>query len=322
MQKEFSIEELNKICKQYVLVNYEYCYLKAMHLLNQQENPQVVIAGSSHAMNGIIEQRMDLSTVNFSISSQDVFYDIMNVSKAVTNNANIKICVLNIGYYMLYQDLSMSKNLFIQIPRIYYPLFKTGHHLGNVQECDRCSWLKFDREIYSPAMVQHEAEAWSDELFAKQKTFYGTLLTRETNNGLRKKNIIWSELNDDEKNQIAVERTNDHNKLRKHTASREENGAMLEQFISSMRRIGIMPVLVIFPFTHWYNQHIDPNYKKDIIEFLENLDDEVAFLDMNDYCELFDDCDFLDSDHLNESGAEKATDLLNQFINIVAEEAI
>lgn len=72
---------------------------------------------------------------------------------------------------------------------------------------------------------------------------------------------------------------------------------------------------MVFPFTKWYNQYINPQYKEDIYQLLDNLDLPVEFLDMNEL-DYFTDSDFLDTDHLNDIGAEKASKVLNDFVRV------
>ena len=109
---------------QYLWTNYDYCYLKAMHEKNRNVGCKTIIAGSSHAMNGIVEKEMPKSAINFSISSQDVYFDFLNVKRAIEEGRQrIENCVINIGYYMLYQDLSLSTTMGYLMSSVYGPLF-------------------------------------------------------------------------------------------------------------------------------------------------------------------------------------------------------
>ena len=75
-------------------------------------------------------------------------------------------------------------------------------------------------------------------------------------------------------------------------------------------------IFVIFPFTGWYNQYINPEYREDIYRALDGLKTPVEFLDMNGL-DCFHDGDFLDTDHLNDAGAQKASKILNAFLRDV-----
>lgn len=48
--------KLEQIAIQYVHNNYNYCYLKAMHEKNREIGTSTIVVGSSHAMNGVVEE--------------------------------------------------------------------------------------------------------------------------------------------------------------------------------------------------------------------------------------------------------------------------
>ena len=119
-------ENLQRICLNYLLNNYDLCYLSAMHLKNRSIGADTVVVGSSHAMNGIIENEMTFveNVIQFSISSQDIYFDYEHVKKAVSEMKKpIRRCLVNLGYYMLYQDLSLSTRLRMLISSVYLNLF-------------------------------------------------------------------------------------------------------------------------------------------------------------------------------------------------------
>lgn len=307
--------QLKEMVVQYTLNNYDYCYLKAMHEKNRTVGTETIIAGSSHAMNGIVEKAFSGDCINFSISSQDIYYDFRHIKKAVEESRKkIKKCIINIGYYMLYQDLSYSKVISCLIPSVYYPLFGDPHHFVIDTEYDMLENVTFDKKIYSEELAKKICEEWANGFFLEDASFYGKLKSRENHNNYGLKKIIWNTLSEEEKEYAAIERTNDHNRLKQHTHSRMENGKLVEEMAEYLHEYDIVPLFVIFPFTMWYNQYIDKDYKTDIYNLLESVPFPVGFLDMNDYTGIFDDSDFLDTDHLNRQGALKATALLNEYM--------
>lgn len=318
--KEY-FDELTSIAIKYVMHNYDYYYLAAMHEKNRTLGAKTIIAGSSHAMNGIVESGIEGDVINFSISSQDLYYDFQHIKKAVAEGRQkIEKCVINFGYYMMHQDLSYSKVMCYLIPKVYYPLFRDSHHYQIMEEFDMMKDIEFDREMFSEKWIREFADHWAKGVFMEMSTYYGEgLKTRENNNILGLKKVIWNTLSEDEKRDVAIERTNDHNRLKTHEHSRQENGILVREMVEYLIQHDIVPVFVIFPFTKYYNAYIDQDYKTDIRTLLEELPYPVEFLDMNDYQEMFDDSDYLDSDHLNLQGALKATGLLNDFLKIVKE---
>ena len=305
-------DKLREKCVREVIQNYDYYYLQAMHKQNISREPSVVIAGSSHAMNGVVEAAMDYPTINFSISSQDLYFDFVNLRNAVLNNSKIKICVINIGYYMLYQDISRSTYVSEMINRIYGPLFNEWHHLPQNMRKEK---------VRSDTNFERMKEQFAETLFARNPTYYGPVVSRKKNNSLLKEGEKWSELSDEQKDFYAKRRCEDHNHIKSYINSKDENEILISSFCKEMTEKGIEIVFAIFPFSKWYNKYIDPEYKEQIIKCLGDLPVTVHFLDMNDYDEMFEDEDFVNADHLDVSGAAKATFLLNTYLKYVIKES-
>lgn len=249
--KYFSTEyfdKLKSIASEYLMRNYDYCYLAAMHEKNRMIGAKTIIAGSSHAMNGIVESGLDGEVINFSISSQDLYFDFQHIKKAVEEGCQkIEICVISIGYYMMYQDLSYSKMMSYLIPTVYYPLFGKSHHYQMTEEFDMMKDIEFDREMFADKWIREFADDWAKGVFMEASTYYGGgLKTRENNNILGLKKVIWNTLSDDEKREVAIQRTDDHNSLKAHTHSRQENVILVREMTDFLIQHDIVPVFVIF----------------------------------------------------------------------------
>lgn len=313
-------QNLMGIAYEYALRNYDYYYLAAMHENNRKIGATTIITGSSHAMNGIVESALEGEVINFSISSQDLYFDFEHIKKAVEEGRQkIEICVIDLGYYQMYHDLSCSKGWGRVITKVFYPLLGKSHHYQGEEELDRMQDINFDKDMFAEKWVREFVDHWAKGVFMEESTYYGSLKTRENNNFLRLNNVIWNTLPEDEKRDIAIKRTDEHNKLKVYEHTRQENGIIVGEMAEYLVRHDILPVFVIFPFTKYYNAYIDQEYKADIKNILEDLPYPVEFLDMNDYQEMFDDSDFLDSDHLNLQGALKATGFLNDFLENIRE---
>lgn len=315
-------ETIQQICLAYLSKNYDFCYLSAMHHKNRDYGADTIIVGSSHAMNGIIEKELTAAgeVVQFSISSQDLYYDFEHIKKAVSEGKRpIKRCMINLGYYTLHQDISLSTSIRELIQLTYLNLFgdETYHNWKEAKKVNPFSRVIFDEEIFPRDIIEELCNYWAEKAILEQNSYYGNLLTRENGNMLGLKKVKWATLNEDEREAYTFDRVNNgHNKHINHIATRAENGAILSEVVDFLVENHIKPYFFITPFTDCYMRHIDPRYKADIIKALDELDYPVEFLDMNDYSEQFDDSDFLDSDHLNLEGAHKATALLNSNICI------
>jgi hypothetical protein len=313
-------ENIKDICVSYLYKNYDLCYLKAMHTKNANDGADTIIVGSSHAMNGIIESNLRNmgDVIQFSTSSQDFFYDYQHVKLAIQQRKKkIKCCIINFGYYMLYQDLSKSKLLEPIVTRIYMNLFgeNCSHNLKNAQRCEPFSLLNFAKEMYPENAIRELCEFWCEKAMLEQATYYGELMSREQTNMLGVQKVIWDQMTPLEKKEYATQRTIDgHNKLIKYTESRNENVTILNDMVRLLNDNGIRIVFCVMPYTKYYNDLIDKRYKAEIFNVLDAMKYPVEFFDLNEYSDDFDDNDFMDSDHLNFKGANKATALLDQLL--------
>ncbi len=311
---------IQRICLDYLTKNYDLCYLSAMHHKNRDVGADTIIVGSSHAMNGIIENELSFAgdVIQYCISSQDLYFDFEHIKKAVFEMKKpIKRCLINLGYYMLYQDLSLSTMVRVIIPSVYLNLFGDNayHNWPEAKKEDPLSKITFDEEMYPGELMGKLCEFWAEKALIEQSSYYGDLLARENCNMLGVKKVKWSSLSDADRRAYAENRVlNGHNKHIEHIKTREENGRILYDMVKFLADKNIKTYFFITPYTDDYMRIIDPRYKDDIVKALSDLPYPVEFFDMNDIKQEFDDSDFLDSDHLNLQGAHKATALLNSFI--------
>jgi len=225
-----------------------------------------------------------------------------------------------LGYYMLYQDISKSESLQPIITNTYLNLFgeECGHSLKSAKADNLFEKIPIQVDIYPEELIRKLAMYWSKHALYEQSSYYGSFLTRENNSILGVKKVDWNSISEEDKIAYAENRTlNGHNKHIKHIKTRKENGEMLTEIVKALNDNDIKTIFFITPYTKCYNSLIDPAYKPNILDALEKLEYPVEFLDMNDYSDMFDDTDFIDSDHLNLQGAHKATNLLNQFTAMV-----
>lgn len=310
-------ENLWVIASQYVMNNYDYCFLTSMHTKNRIIGTKNIIAGMSYTRNGIIETNL-ADTINFSSASQDLYFDFEHIKKAVEEGKQrIETCIINFGYYALYWDLSFSKNESRKIKKTQYPIFGKAHHLQITEELDMMQEVVYDRKMFAGDWVREFVSEWAIGFFMEESAYYGRLKTREDDAlfGLGKR--PWNTLPEDTKNAIANQVANDHNHFKVYEHTKKENENLIREIAEYLIQHQITPVFLILPFTTYYNDYIDTQYKEDIVSLLEELPYQVEFLDMNDYLDMFDDSDFLDSEHLNLQGALKATELLKAYLQLI-----
>lgn len=300
---------------EYLYPNYDYCYLDAMHYKNRQQGADVMVVGSSHAMNGIVETVLgagDKDIINYSISSQDLYYDYLHIEKAIREGKkHYETCIVNIGYYMLYQDVSLSRNIEEMIPRVYYPLFQDKHNYGGDLKVDMMEQVSIIENVDAQLLLYQD---WARKFLSDQGTYYGGAVTRKDKNILGLKKVNWYEMTENEKEEYAKGRAGGHNKQRKHIVTYEESKQMIMKIAKLLYENQIRCVFLICPFTQYYNQYISAEFKLEIFQILDELEYPVELYDINEMSDVFSDEDFLDSDHLSDTGAEKLSLLLREII--------
>lgn len=280
---------------------YNYCYLDSMHYLNKTKKPHTIITGISYALDGINPLLFKDYTLNFAMHSQDLYYDCKHIEKALSENGEIKNCIISLGYYSLYYDMSLASTK-DGIQNRYYPLFHDTHHYDG----DVSNWIDYSKDEY------REYRDFAHSFFENYPAYFGKAVIRE-NFSLEINSLGgWSNLSDEKRNEYAqfVSRHN-HHIIHKETF--RENVEILNNLVKLLAEKNINTYFVIMPFTEEYLREINPDYKKNLLEVLDNIPYSIDFLDMNDLG-LFEREDFLDLTHVNANGAKKVTYILEQLL--------
>lgn len=77
-----------------------------------------------------------------------------------------------------------------------------------------------------------------------------------------------------------------------------------------MTQCGVLPVVVITPFSPEYNRFVLPEMKHGVLELLDAVPQDVHYVDFNQALDLFGPEDYMDTDHLSASGAKKVSSIL------------
>ncbi len=303
----------------FIMSNYMFCYLSAMQEKNRIYGCSTVIVGSSYTMFGIEQRELiggNAENINFSMSSQDIYYDYMNLCKAVNDGArHIDKAIIALGYYALYQDESKQIHQNWVIPAIYSRYLGNDkiHNYAGPMDYDPLRAIGYDHNTYTASEVYNVLKQKSDSFFMKHSTVYGPLLARQNDNEFGLNGIIWSTLPDEAKDKAGHRMAGLHNKLHKYTSTMEENVGLLFEMTDFLHQNGIRPIYIVMPFSESYKRHLMPEYKAELELVMRQLPGEIYYFDMNE-TELFDDDDFIDTDHLNIDGAHKATNLLRKYL--------
>ncbi len=303
---------LNELTKSFLLKNYNYTYLKTMLMKGKQfsKKGSTLITGSSYALSGIKEEAWN-NAVSCSCSSQDLYYDFRcayDVISSVPQNTFSK-CFMVKGYYAACHDLSSSKQERERvITDVYYPLLNDAHNWESPYATDL--FEGFFEGTIGDATV--ELKRLIEHCAVNTMLNYGTYYNETRPRGGTVFNLggrEWHELPEEEKEYLGKYRADCHNKLFVHKSTIEENKEIFKDYVHFLHLNNILPVFVLAPFTPSYSKNILPEMKDSIMDLFDAASGEIHFVDFNQ-SEYFDEHDFVDTDHLSETGAQKMSQML------------
>lgn len=312
--KEIANDIYHSIYKAYIK-DYDYYYMKNSIKIAKSESCEAVIIGNSYPMTGIIDKMVKYKAVNCALSSQDLYYSYRLLQDIILNNKNIKTCVIGVCEYILYHDLSRGKNQYSYntIKNVYYPILNECHnsrykYLTNNQGIDS----KIDNIILKSMVNSYEiTEYYEQNIYKKLGGYFNAIVQREHISILGGKKI--SSLSKGVKEQLGFQRAQQHNKLNKFHETYEENTIILRKIINYLNVNNVECHLIKFPTTQYYNNNINNDMKIKFVNTLRTLEGKFNFIDLSNY-NLLCEGDYIDFDHINESGAEKITSFLNSVI--------
>lgn len=295
---------------QFLAHNYDYLWLKTMldQAAGTKTSGSTLITGSSHALNGIKESCWK-NAFNCSMHSQDIYYDFQCAQRVleIAQRGRFVRCFIVMGYYIAYQDLSMSKvSRETMIANIYYPIFQNANNWESPARRDLWAGLG---DIPEPLKIICEQAA--EQKLLEYGTYYSKIRPRGTFFDLGGR--TWAQVPPGDRMAMGRVRAEDHNKIFQHKESFEENKRILGDFVRYLYAHDVQPIVVITPFSPEYNRFILPEMKAGVLELLDAVPEDVHYVDFNQALELFDPGDFMDTDHLSEQGAEKVSSILAEM---------
>lgn len=267
---------------------------KDKQIRTEFKDAEILILGNSHSLFGINPSHFDRRTYNISNVSQTLYFDEIIFNTYVSELPELKAIVVNISYFSLTED----KNPLGDAWRKYF--YKHQMHL----EVPIVS--KFDVSNYSLATSRRfKKSADLVEAYIKK----GTVVSVYPN-GYGKQ---------DESDIVP-----DKDVIAKIIANKHEDGFLdfrentqrVINIIETCKKLNIKVFLIEMPvYRHYYD--LLKNEKKDkIVATLQRLE---ANYSNTQYLKLSQDSrftsnDLRDADHLTNEGAEKASLIINQFI--------
>lgn len=298
-------------------VNYDYGYLSNNIIRAQKSDVDGIVVGLSYSRNGVDMKKINGNYINLSLSSQDIYYAYKIAKEIIDSNNNINKCIIGTGYYSFYLDMSKSVNDGIpRIKNVYYPIFKDSHNFSYTDKTSNTTLGdcvdKYTKYIFKVDEIEKRLSKLLDYNY---QGYFDNSKTRKSISLIS--GIELASINLENKMKLAKERSTLHNKLKKNKTTRDENIKILKKFLEYLISNNVKPILVNFNNTKYYNKFLDKEY---IIEFNNIIQDlkvkyKFEFIDLNKYSSTFEDQDFVDFDHLSDTGAVKATEIINRKIS-------
>lgn len=249
---------------------------------------ETLITGISYAMSGVKGSLLKRLGYNFSVDSQDLFYDY-HIFKYILKNFkhNLKYGIIGLCYYSFQYDMSLSamKNKTM----IYYSTLKTSHN------------FKFNFDFDKEHSVNKNI---ADRILRKdQSGDYNLKVDMKTLADLNNKELLG-------KNQVEI----DCNK--KYPETVKENIQIFKDYLKLLKDHNIKPIVVVFTASKYYTEHFSQRIEDEFHSIINDVKKDYHFQYIDYFrSDLFEDTDFWDVSHLNPQGAEKFTKILNEEIH-------
>lgn len=264
-----------------------------------REKFEILVTGLSYFVEGINVDILSKGCINFSYDSQDLYYDY-KIAKYLIENKNsiFKYCIIGLSYYSFQYDLSLS-NMKNNV-NIYYDVFKDSHNF----------YIKDRKFIENKIKVKEEMNIAYKIFNVSYKNVNGSDIY-----GIYFNNESFIEFKDEKNKQEIglMQAEKDCNKNYPNTVS--ENIKIIKEYLYLLKSHNIKPIIVVCPTSKYYYNNFSDVIKEEFFSIINNLRKEFTFqfIDYFDSNE-FDDGDFRDVSHLNTSGGDKFTQILNREI--------
>jgi hypothetical protein len=255
---------------------------------------EILITGTSHAQTGVAPQFLALPAFNLGYASQSLYYDAQLVLKYVDSIPNLKLVMFAISYHAL------------------------EYRLTNSTERWRAG---FFRQVYG---IPGED---GDEGFKLTNYSYIALFTPKEAVRLASGGFLGAAEAETKRNQTPaivtqgeVSEDFGRRRVRFHETQMRQgdllyNVAALERGCALLKRRNVSVVFITVPTHHTYYAQINVTSYQRMQETIKQITEKYGvpyFNYLRD--DRFTESDFTNSDHLNERGAEKFSQILNQDV--------
>ena len=271
----------------------EYSLRKAV-LETKAGEVEILITGTSHAQSGVAPQVLALPALNMGYGSQSLHYDTQLVSKYVDSMPNLKLVIFGISYHSLEYRLANS------IERWRSGFYNQVYAIPGEDDEQEFKLTNYSYiALFTPKDAVRIASGGflgAAETEAK-RNLAPTILTQgdvsERYGGIRVRS------HESEMRQVDL----------------PSNVAALERVCVLLKRRNVSVVFITVPTHHTYYDQLNGSTYQRMQETIKQISAKYGAPYLN-YLrdDRFMDEDFINSDHLNERGAEKLSRILNEEV--------
>ena len=280
---------------------------KRNYMDSQSDEIEVLVLGSSHSLYGINPKYFSQKTYNMAYVSQSLDMDYKILEKYGNGFKNLKTIIVDISYFSLYATLETgpepwrAKNY-----NIYYDI-STSKATNNFEVLTNKLDINYSRmKSYYTKKIKND-KAFIDSTFtAKMYDGWISLKPAKTTDDLEETGVA------------AAERHTYDIAQKSRVEIHDELTNVLGKIVDWSKQKNVKVVFVTTPTYKTYYDRINTVQWDNTHKIIENIcrkNSNCQYINLLKNEEnLFTEKDFSDADHLSETGAEKMSKLINQFL--------
>ena len=274
---------------------------------SRSDEIEILVLGSSHSLYGINPKYFSQNTYNVAYVSQSLDLDYKILEKYHDRFKNLKTIIVDISYFSLYATLETEAESWrAKNYNIYYDI-STSKATNNFEVLTNKLDINYSRmKLYYTKKIKND-KAFIDSTFtAKMYDGWISLKPAKTTDDLEETGVA-----------AAGRHTYDITE-RSRVEIHDEQTNVLGKIVDWSKQKKVKVVFVTTPTYKTYYNRInaaqwDNTYK--VIEDICRKNSNCRYINLlKNEGNLFTEKDFSDADHLSETGAEKMSKLINEFL--------
>gem|GEM_PF-3266885 len=299
------------------LLTVPCAYEKKARLMDKARHTDVVTLGSSHGLFGIRPDFMSRSAINLANTSQPLLFDDQILTKVVSEPNNLKLAIIPVSYFSLYNDLISNRE------ELRDPFY--SRYMGVSQ---RNAWERLIDIRYSSLAAAYGANYLKWPLQG-HRSFFDLPTLDDYGWGSRSQELAVGKISKSD----GKARVRWHEKTMRRKF-RPRNERAIEHMLTECKKRDISVLIVMMPVFSTYSDHVNtsrvarnvkyfsslqtnslnattPRSAEVPSDYLGNHSASVRFA--NYFTDpRFTQKDFADNDHLNQTGAARFTRILEE----------